>query len=77
MLSVSEFTHNAIEVCSRLDDEKLAALCDILAVVMVSRSVSPRLGFIGCASFLRDRADAHAEHARPIFSTDCAPRVPS
>jgi hypothetical protein len=65
--------HNASEVVSRMDDDELAMMLDVLAVVLVCRGIFPRRGFGECASELRARAERCPRPAAPILSADCSP----
>jgi len=70
---LEQLAHNASEVVSRMDDDELAMMLDVLAVVLVCRGVFPRRGFGQCASELRARADRLPPIAAPIHSDDCGP----
>jgi hypothetical protein len=73
MRTDQEFTADLSDVLSNLPALRLALVCEILAVVLVARDVSPRLGFMGCALVLRTTAAAERFTRPPIFSTSCEP----
>jgi len=73
MRSDSQFCLDVSDVVSRLSDERVAILCEVLAVVLVTRAVSPSLGFMTCAHLLRSRAAAEESTRPPIFSASCEP----
>jgi hypothetical protein len=73
MNKLERLAANASAVVSRMDDDELAMLLDILALVVASRGISSRNGFFLCAQQLRERADRLRPVAAEIFSSDCSP----
>jgi hypothetical protein len=69
----SEFCGDLATVLSSLSNDRLAILCETLAVALVVRGVSPRLGFMRCALELRELVEGKPEPAKPIHSDDCSP----
>jgi hypothetical protein len=73
MSTAQEFAHNATEVLTRLDDERLALLAEILAAVLVTR------GVITAPLILRAARELRATTPRPpaapaaIYSESCEP----
>jgi hypothetical protein len=75
MRNEAEFTGDLASVLSFMSNERLALVCETLAVALVVRGVSPRLGFMRCALELRELEQGKPEPAKPIHSDDCsAPR---
>lgn len=71
--SESEFTGDLASVLAHLSADRLAIVCETLAVALVVRGVSPRLGFMRCALELRELAAGKPEPAPPIYSESCGP----